>query len=91
MSLCSDSMILLFTIYLHEAYVGESYANVLVRGVARCNTCFPSVTLCIYYGYSLSYQHVEVARISSSRESRHIVAKLDNQQRWFSIGVMEFV
>jgi len=48
MSLRSDSMILLFTIYLHVAYVGESYANVLVRGVARCNTCFPSVTLCIY-------------------------------------------
>jgi hypothetical protein len=41
-------MILLFTIHLHEAYVGESYAKVFVRGVTRRNTCFPSVTLSLY-------------------------------------------
>jgi hypothetical protein len=51
-----------------------------------CNVMY----LCLYDGYSLSYQHAEVARISSSRESKLTVAKLDNQQRWFSIGVMEF-
>lgn len=41
--------------------------------------------------FSLSYQPAGVARISSSRESELIVAKLDNQQLWFSIGVMESV
>ncbi len=41
--------------------------------------------------FSLSYQPAGVACIFSSRLSKLIVAKLDNQLLWFSIGVMESV